>query len=52
MLEKLGRIPESMKLLSSSVKNNPTHAASWVALANLYVRKGIQTKREFVIKML
>jgi tetratricopeptide (TPR) repeat protein len=40
MLEKLGRIPESMKLLSSSVKNNPTHAASWVALANLYVRKG------------
>jgi tetratricopeptide (TPR) repeat protein len=40
MYEKLGRRQEAMKLLQTSVKYNPTHAASWVALANLYSRKG------------
>jgi len=41
MLEKLGRISESMKLLITSVKYNPKHAASWIALANLYKRDGL-----------
>lgn len=40
-LEKSGQYNSAMKLLKLSVKNNPKHAASWVALARLYQRKGV-----------
>jgi tetratricopeptide (TPR) repeat protein len=40
MLEKQGRNPQAMKLLLTSVKTNPKHAASWVALARLHQREG------------
>lgn len=40
MLQKLGRVSDASKLLSTSVKYNPQHAASWVELANLHIRKG------------
>ena len=40
MLEKLGSKKEAIVLLENSVKHNPTHAASWVALAKLRERFG------------
>ena len=40
MLEKLGKIPQAMKLLTKSVRSNPRHAASWVALGRLHQRNG------------
>lgn len=39
-LEKTGRAHEGMKILLSSVKANPGHAASWVALAQQHLRLG------------
>ena len=40
MLEKLGKIPQAMKLLTKSVRSNPRHAASWVALGRIHQRNG------------
>jgi len=39
-LEKRGEAREAMKVLSSSVKTSPNHAASWVSLGKLYQRSG------------
>jgi cytochrome c-type biogenesis protein CcmH/NrfG len=40
MLEKMGDVAEAQQLLVRSVKLNPGHAASWVALAGINRRKG------------
>ncbi|KAJ1422799.1 hypothetical protein B484DRAFT_111004 [Ochromonadaceae sp. CCMP2298] len=40
MLEKMGDVEEAQQLLVRSVKANPRHAASWVALAGINRRKG------------
>lgn len=40
MLEKLGDTSRAIQMLMTSVKHNPKHAASWVALAGLNRRKG------------
>jgi tetratricopeptide (TPR) repeat protein len=39
-LEKRGNIKKALELLQKSVKYNPSHAASWVALAGIHRREG------------
>jgi tetratricopeptide (TPR) repeat protein len=40
MLDRSGRTQQALKLLTSSVKNNPKHAASWVELGRLNQKLG------------
>ena len=40
MLEKVGRVNEAISLLTTSIKANPAHSASWVALANIKQQRG------------
>ena len=39
-LEKQGKLTDATKLLTRSIKSNPAHAASWVALAKIHQRTG------------
>ena len=51
MLEKMGRIRRAKQLLMESVKADPTHAASWVALGKLHEREGDVDRAKISLSM-
>lgn len=49
MIIKLGRMENARKILLTSVKHHPTHAASWLLLADINERKGDVAGRRYCI---
>lgn len=50
MMDKSGKTSQALKMLTSSVKSNPWHAASWVELGRIHQKSGRIDEARFCFK--